>query len=310
MELVTPNLNKVLIAGGLGNQLFQFACALSHFQGTEFELECFLHEANRDGAGIVEIEAYDLGKARIGSLSGNCTTKRETQILLQLSSSNSSMPKRILFKVVESLLSLRFRKKIKIISPTNETGFQELTKNGNFLVGYFHSYIWPSDPFVYKQLKELRLKVEDSAIDYYKKLAKSENPLVVHVRLGDYKQIESFGIPSQSYYEKSISSLWNSGKFKKIWIFTNEESEAVRYLPSWITEHARWIPEIGGSAAQTLEVMRLGYGYVIGNSTYSWWGAFLSYSDAPDVIAPSPWFKGMKSPNRLVPPHWSQMDAW
>ena len=98
--------------------------------------------------------------------------------------------------------------------------------------------------------------------------------------------------------------------YGKIWIFTNEQEEAVHYLPEWVIENCRWIPEIGGSAAQTLEVMRHGVGYVIANSTYSWWGAFLSYTANPKVIAPTPWFHLMETPTLITPIFWKTIHAW
>ena len=71
----------------------------------------------------------------------------------------------------------------------------------------------------------------------------------------------------------------------------------------------RWINSVDASVASTLQAMRLGHGYVVANSSFSWWAAFLSFNGASEVVAPSPWFKGMDDPKDLIPPNWSQVDA-
>ena len=63
----------------------------------------------------------------------------------------------------------------------------------------------------------------------------------------------------------------------------------------------------GESSITTLEKMRCGSAYIIGNSTFSWWGSFLSHSINPPTIAPEPWFTGMNDPNELIPPEWIRM---
>ena len=63
------------------------------------------------------------------------------------------------------------------------------------------------------------------------------------------------------------------------------------------------------SAAETLQTMRLCHGYVIGNSSFSWWGAKLSFQENPPVISPSKWFLGQPDPAGLIPDDWERIDA-
>jgi hypothetical protein len=159
--------------------------------------------------------------------------------------------------------------------------------------------------------KMMSLCIEDSLeISNYKDLSRSECPLVVHIRLGDYVDHPQFGIPSKCYYKEALEQLWSSGKYKKIWLFSNDAKLALEYLPANLTNSIRVIPEIEFSAAKTLEVMRMGHGYVIGNSTYSWWAATLSYANTASVIAPHPWFAGMEDPIQLIPKNWQTISAF
>jgi hypothetical protein len=110
---------------------------------------------------------------------------------------------------------------------------------------------------------------------------------------------------SDKYYAEAITNLWASSKYNKIWLFSDEPEKAMNKIPKDLRKQVRVMPEIQNSASQTLEVMRFGHGYVIGNSTYSWWAAFLSYSVTPDIVAPDPWFIGMDSPHMLIPDNWT-----
>jgi len=151
---------------------------------------------------------------------------------------------------------------------------------------------------------------ENSKLTEIRSLALIESPLVVHIRLGDYKNEDTFGILPRTYYETSISRMWESGEYQKIWVFSDEPELAKDFLSFMPAENLRWIEEIDDSASLTLEAMRNGRGYVIGNSTYSWWGAFLSYTPNAKVIAPRPWFRKIPSPQDLIPPHWDSEVSW
>jgi hypothetical protein len=137
-------------------------------------------------------------------------------------------------------------------------------------------------------------------------LAKTEEPLIVHMRFGDYRLENSFGLLTQKYYQESVKELWSSGDFKSVWVFSDEIDEARRYLQDTKISEIRYIPDVAKSSAQTLEAMRLGKGYVIGNSSFSWWAAQLSDNVNAKVIAPTPWFIGQDEPSALIPPNWTR----
>ena len=106
------------------------------------------------------------------------------------------------------------------------------------------------------------------------------------------------------YYQKSIRELWKSNLYKTAWVFSDEINEARKYLQGLEIKEIRYIADVADSSAQTLEAMRLGKGYVIGNSSFSWWAARLSRNPGAKVIAPSPWFIGQKELEVLIPPNW------
>jgi hypothetical protein len=68
------------------------------------------------------------------------------------------------------------------------------------------------------------------------------------------------------------------------------------------------IGENGLNPAETLELMRHGSAYVIANSTFSWWAAFLSYQSGCTKIMPAPWFQNMPSPIGIKPQDWIEIE--
>ena len=311
------NPKKVSLAGGLGNQLFQYAYALSQFQGEPIELDWRLGPAILNSRGFPEISDFKLSD-QVYFADYEQPRKyliRIVRLMRQASSTDKAWVKSKVFSPAKLLarimISNYFKAHISLLL-ADGTGYfkkNELERN-SLAIGFFHSYKWAHQEGVRNKLQNLRLKQDSSLVDEYRNSATNESPLVVHVRLGDYESQEGFGIPSKDYYLNSISKQWSTGKYRKIWVFTNNQNKAERLIPAEYLDFVRWIPNISNSSVETLEVMRLGVGYVIGNSTYSWWGAYLSYTSEPEVIAPNPWFRSAKSPSELIPPNWSTFEAW
>lgn len=171
-----------------------------------------------------------------------------------------------------------------------------------YLVGYFQSSVWPKQ--VRAELLNLELKSKGSELMHLEGLAGKKHPIIIHVRRGDYKAESSFGLLGSDYYKKSLEFLDKTLSNHPIWVFSDEEEEARRIL-DWIPEgRIKYISDVDNSAAASLMAMRLGCAYVIANSTFSWWGAFLSRSNNPLVVAPDPWFTGQDDPPVLIPSEW------
>jgi len=53
--------------------------------------------------------------------------------------------------------------------------------------------------------------------------------------------------------------------------------------------------------------MRLGTGYVLSNSTFGWWAAYLARMEPKVVVVPDPWFKKIDEPLGLIPIGWTRI---
>jgi hypothetical protein len=305
----------IKLMGGLGNQLFQFASGLYYSLNSDSKLvidDSFgNHRTNSTGAAAI----FSYSSKEFKTISGysrNIYLQRVTDKILSLLIRLSLKSSRkiayrlftyVLLVVSNVLMSIRLKRMVKIICP-NEIGYKYLAINSHFtyLHGYFQTFRFASDPKVKDRLASLTIK--NSSVTRFSELATREKPLIIHIRLGDYLQESNFGVLSAEYYKKSINLMLSKFTFKHIWVFSDEIDKAKFYIPAEYTSMCRWIDDKGVSAAETLEKMRLGNGYIIGNSSFSWWGAFLSYNNETPVIAPDPWFTGIKNPVDLLPLHW------
>jgi hypothetical protein len=223
------------------------------------------------------------------------------------------IPIRFLIIKIGNLISTSYFKSKRDNCICDGLGYSPIAVPTNpfVLTGYFQSYRYSEAPEAIEALREMRPLAENEEIKHLNLISEAERPLVVHFRFGDYKNERAFGIPSNEYYRKGIAALWISGKHKSIWVFSDEIELAKKKFPKEYLPFVRWIEEIDESSVLTLQAMRFGHGYVIANSSFSFWGARLSYSgENVDVVAPEPWFEGTESPNQLIPPNWCKISAY
>lgn len=242
------------------------------------------------------------------------TTKAYNYILRQ--GLNFGSPKFLVLRkltclAMEILLLLSMRRPFRVVQAT-DNGFFPMKNyaRNELLIGYFQSYRWVEQPNVAQVLKGIYLKNPSKAFLQFKELVTSQETVMVHIRLGDYKFEPGFGILSKAYYSEGLDHISRNRGFDKILLFSNEPEVALCFIPNKYKQFVVVVPEFDGSASETLEAMRLAKSYLIANSTLSWWGAYLSYQSEPLVVAPTPWFKNSTDPSELLPSKWVRLNAW
>jgi len=313
------NRQKVYIIhlmGGLGNQLFQIAAGLnvSFSENVPLIIDDSYGNFRKNASSQADIFTYE--RSIFSTLRIPPDKKKylgrilSLLIRMSLRSREEIKPRvlrLILSKLVSVLLALKLRRKIAVWCST-DVGYEPIpySSKSQYLIGYFQTYRYAELNKVKSVMSSLTLP--DKKIFEMEELAKQECPLIVHIRLGDYLQESSFGVLSHEYYDRAISLMTSKYNFEKIWVFSDDIENAKSYIPDRFTTLCRWIDDKNDSACVTLEKMRLGSGYVIGNSSFSWWGAFLARKISAPTIAPNPWFIGMKQPNELIPSNWIIID--
>jgi hypothetical protein len=295
----------MILMGGLGNQLFQYARALTNSEETE--LIDLVSANRRTQENLPDISDFRLAP-QISLLNPGNSSVRRTRILnyaIRASSNNNDLFH--LKKIAKTLLSvqslLKHKRRIKFEIAQGLDDYLE-SANADCLVGYFQNSL------AINQVVQvgLELKNHSQTVERYEQMARIDCPLVVHFRLTDYTKEDSFGIPSTSYYLNSLKLMWANGIYKKIWVFSDDIENAKRLFPDEFLNEASFISEPTATSAEILQVMRLGHGFVIANSSYSWWAAALSRNSNARVICPTPWFSGRDNPLRIIPEGWVKLN--
>jgi len=136
-----------------------------------------------------------------------------------------------------------------------------------------------------------------------------DNPIALHIRRGDYvKNSVNHPVCSVEYYKAALDHFDSD---RNVIVFSDD--------PSWCHEQDtfsddRFIISENSDNRVDLCLMSLCSDFIIANSTYSWWGAWLSSNKNKKVIAPVQWFGKTgytKDHNTkdLIPDDWTRITA-
>jgi hypothetical protein len=305
---------RVILMGGLGNQLFQytFAVSLARQYKSAVVMDPNFAAVRLDEFDLPEISKFDLSSMVSVARKADYPVlmKRLIGLSIRLNLQQSNELDRLfcfsLNKILETWLGIYFGEKVRIVFG-RDNGFDQryLLDKYSLFVGYFQSHRFSAIENVRSILETLKPKQEYKSVENLKIKAKLDKPLIVHVRLTDYRNEPNFGIPSIDYYKNAISNQLSFGIYNKIWLFSDEPEEAMEFIPLEYRSIVENISSLNLGTVESLEAMRLGNGYVIANSSFSWWAAFLSYTPGARVIYPDPWFSGMPTPKDLCPSYWA-----
>lgn len=304
--------NVVLLTGGLGNQLFQINAALSMYNLSELEADSTLGRPRSAKNGLPDAAAFSYPDNLIfkKTYDTDWLSRKATGFCLRMSAVPRKFEKfrfvQFIPRIIASLIISLKWKRLIIMRLGQGIGYSKLVPGrfSHLIVGYFQSYEYFSQsPDSYRKMKKIHISHPGKDLNLLKEIARVENPAIVHIRMGDYRNEPQIGMLERDYYIRGIRTIKEANPNVNIWFFSDEIYEAQKYLGISPTE-GRWISEVDFSPASTLEAMRLGTAYLISNSTFSWWGATLSYSENPLVIAPNPWFINLLEPKALIPEHW------
>jgi hypothetical protein len=263
----------VVVQGGVGNQLFQYAYGRTLMErGKEvlFNISCF------DGETKYTKRFYALDAFLLSS---------------HISVTHSARPRQHFLKRLWNALDVDRR--VRYVSP-------DLQVTTYVADGYYNSERYFSF-FRETLLKEIVLRERsDHYVEWEQRILNAKNPLIIHVRRTDYVG-SGFVNLDESYYMEALNL------FKKeeadVFVFSDD----VAFVREMFDFPFTLVSGNGLADYEELMLMSLGKNFIIANSTFSWWGAWLSQREGKKVVAPKRWFKSplwWRANRDIIPQSW------
>ena len=279
MNLLLQNkILKISLNGGLGNQMFQYAFgrSLSLHLGSELSLDVSGFERDHFYKRTFELGVFNLAS--------------------NITISNNKLLSLIAWKInnltIKNIISDRIFGKKFIIEGSPE----KFLKRFSFIdaPGYVAGY-WQNEHYFIKFKKvikhdfEIFVELSDSTKAFAQMIQAAKNPVSIHVRrnheksLGDISENTNIKITNTlDYYKKSINVISTEIDSPSFFIFS-DNPEWTRKNLSFIS-NANFIDSTDRPGFEDLYLMTRCHHHIIANSSFSWWGAWLSINESNQIV--------------------------
>jgi hypothetical protein len=304
----------VVLGGGLGNQLFQLAAGLSVMGQGKLVLETGILTP---GSQLeTELNRLHLPENVIIQQKQNVSNfeKRLISFCIREGTKSHTLFTHNLLELIASIGVSVVRRRIFKVFINRGIGFDyrlATVGSNTLLVGYFQCYEWPAKVSSTLRKSFSSLGVKFSNMDYNTNLPEEFN--LLHVRLGDYMNENGFGIPGMKYFARALEHLYSNvidAKERELVIFSDSPDLLKGFIDAEILENSHIHDGGNLSPIETLNLMSKAKNFIISNSTFSWWAAYLSQDENRTVIAPKPWFSRISPPKALIPSEWHTEESF
>jgi hypothetical protein len=288
------------LQGGLGNQMFQFAIAksLSDYYKTGFRLDTnfLLERANRPAGFVFRDYGLDILNLKVG--------RAEDKEIAPFLSGPS------FFTRVEKVLGFNLSEFHYLAEPHYHYSSlpYSLTKN-IYLDGY-----WQSEKYFERLSDQIRKDfsfkqpIAERSENLFKEIYNSES-VCVNVRRGDFLQNDFHPVCDMGYFSRAMSLI--SSKIENPHFFIFSDDKAWCHSCFTKSENITVVGEEhdGFKFGNKLQLMSWCRHFIIPNSSFAWWAAWLSSNPAKVVIAPQKWFNDPSwNTKDLILPGWTLLD--
>jgi len=289
----------VQLQGGLGNQMFQYALGrkLSLHHKTELKLDLtFL--LDRTPKENFTYRNYELGKFNI------CATIASESDLKRYRWKDS---KNRIYRRLNAFIRYPFQRVVK----EKNFHFDEKALNcpaNTYLSGYWQSYKYFSDiENVIRSDFSFPETITSKNRSVADNIMSSVNSICVYVRRGDFvtNPNTTHGVCGKEYFFKAMSFMKEKIRNPQIYVFSDDMEWCRSNL---IFDNPTFFVNFDGNSQAYLHLLSLCKHFIIPNSTFGWWAAWLSSCPDKIIAAPKKWFNNPAiNTSDLIPDTWHRL---
>jgi hypothetical protein len=283
----------VRLMGGLGNQMFQYAAGLrlAHRHQTELKLDLsFLMD--RTPYENFTYRDFDLV---VFNFPISRASEEEVRQFRRLRESGS---RNFLRRIANKMTRRHYYFEHHLAFDSRVLELPDQT----YLEGYFQNENYFSD---LEQMVRQRFRLapdEPKLPAATRRLAdeiRTNDVVCLHVRRADYVTNpvvnRCLGVCSLDYYERGLAKLRSLGVSGKIFVFSDDEDWCRENFIDASQFEIVGNEHAGPRASTHLWLMTLCRYFLIPNSSFSWWAAWLSDRPGKVVVRPSQWLQARES---------------
>jgi len=273
--------------------MFQYALGrvLSIRNHTDLKLDISFFSLNLKN---VTKRSFDLG---VFNISGTVAQISDIPFLFRLYNNKILVrPITLLRKIVKS----KGTEKSFAFSPSIFTAGENL-----YLEGYWQSpkYFSGFEDIIRKDFTLKNIPAQN--IQDLAKEISDTNALCMHVRRGDYVGNKSHEGVNNEYYNKGIAAILEKTQIEKIYVFSEDIAWCENNLK--FTFPTMYVADTyaGEKGEGHMFLMSNCKSFIIANSSFSWWAAWLSSHTHKVIVCPKQWFPDATiNTSDLIPSDW------
>lgn len=273
---------KLIVKGGLGNQMFQYAAAYSLAKNLKTDLILDLSFIkNRIPVSGFTYRDYELDLFKI---------QNKTTTFFK----NNFLDTYFAYPVESVLMKIGLLKYFADTDPYKyETSFWDV-ENNSYIEGYFNNYrYFEGYEKEIKKIFDLDL-FYSSKFDEIEKQIKITNSVSINIRRGDYlnaKHKDAYVNLQEDYYVKAMKIIRQKIKNPHFYIFSYDDPEWFKKVLKLKDSEFTYMDKkyVGEKFKTYLRLISLCKNNIISNSTFAFWGAYLNKNQNKIVITPKKW---------------------
>lgn len=295
----------VNIIGGLGNQMFQYAFAVS------WKLRCpeenvYVDTQHYKNAFIKEYHGNNFyhNGYEIDKIFPNSSIKSAG--VLDLMKVSFYIPNYIIARALRRLFPKR---KSEFVADQKPYVFlsEALEVSGDcYFDGYWMSPLY-FEAYRSQIIKEFTFRPFDTKENLeLAPLLQKNNSITIHIRRGDYVGSTTLGgICTIEYYRNAIREARNKISDPVFFIFSNDQEWCMENLKNEFGDSDVYFVahNIGTESYRDMQLMSLARCNILANSSFSWWGAYLNQRVDHIAYCPNKWHNTMEYQD-VYPNHW------